>query len=60
MAAHQPETLNYVFKLGRRKLHIEVPHLGPEETRTAKPIDNTNVTQMLCAPGPTKTSTLDF
>lgn len=30
-----PETVNYVFKLKRRKLHIEIPHLGPTETRSS-------------------------
>jgi len=29
-----PETLNLVYKLKRRKLQIEIPHLGPQETRT--------------------------
>jgi elongator complex protein 4 len=33
--APMPETLNYVYKLKRRKLQIEIPHLGPQESRTS-------------------------
>lgn len=36
LVSFNPETLNYVFKMGRRKLHIEILHLGPEESRTTK------------------------
>jgi len=63
LVTHMPETLNYIFKLGRRKLHIEIPHLGPEESRTAKPIEvnsSPSITSSLCAPSPNKPSSLDF
>jgi hypothetical protein len=35
-----PETLNLVYKLKRRKLQIEIPHLGPQETRTGATTEN--------------------
>ncbi len=36
IVSFNPETLNYVFKVGRRKFHIEILHLGPEESRSTK------------------------
>ena len=70
-----PETLNYVYKLKRRKLQIEIPHLGPQETRggnnpassssnsrkEAKSNRNTTASVMglLCQPGKSS-NVLDF
>jgi hypothetical protein len=33
MLSHTPETNSFVFKLKRRKLHIDILRLGPEESR---------------------------
>ena len=71
LVCHIPETYNYVFRLGRRKLHIEIPHLGPETTREPKkkkgdnkPASKStsgNVSRLLCIPGPpSKVNPLDF
>ncbi len=66
LVTHLPETLNYIFKLGRRKLHIEIPHLGPAESRTTKEKSSADgnsktVSELLCAPGaPDKPSKIDF
>jgi len=64
LVSHLPETLNYIFKLGRRKLHIEIPHLGPAETRSTKDksADGTpkTISDLLCAPGTDKSSKIDF
>ena len=76
MVAHVPETYNFVFRQGRRKLHIEIPHLGPETTRDPKKKDKLeankdatkskktptgSVSSLLCMPNlPSKTSVLDF
>jgi hypothetical protein len=63
LVCHLPETLKYVFRQGRRKLHLEIPHLGPEESRTSSKPEapkKTNVPSLLCAPGPVSKSALDF
>jgi hypothetical protein len=62
LVTFQPDTLNFVFKQRRRKLHIEMLHLGPAETRSTKEKSGSaqTVKELLCAPGPTKTSKLDF
>ena len=55
---HLPETNKYVFQLGRRKFHLEIPHLGPEESRSStKPQES----PLACMPGPAiNKSALDF
>ncbi len=59
LVAPHPESLKYIFRLGRRKLHLDIPHLGPEESRTA---DTKSVTSavLTCAPGPPRSSTTDW
>jgi len=48
MISHTPETLKYIFRVGRRKLHLEIPHMGPEESRTP----SSDSSSLLCVPGP--------
>jgi hypothetical protein len=56
----QPETKNFVFSLGRRKLHIEILHLGPEgDSKSNTSNTPSSVSQLLCAPKP-GSSVLDF
>lgn len=59
-----PETVNYIFRLNRRKLHLEIPHMGPAETRTtadkAAKEHAHSVKELMCQPGPKQTSSIDF
>eukprot|EP01116_Phalansterium_solitarium_P017743 TRINITY_DN4450_c0_g2_i1.p1 TRINITY_DN4450_c0_g2~~TRINITY_DN4450_c0_g2_i1.p1 ORF type:complete len:420 (-),score=163.82 TRINITY_DN4450_c0_g2_i1:188-1447(-) len=64
----RPPTLNFVFKLKRRKLHIEIPHLGPADIASSSTVPSNEVSVsnkqqqgsgLLCvAPG--RTNQLDF
>jgi hypothetical protein len=58
LVPHIPETNKYVFQLGRRKFHLEIPHMGPEESRTtSKPHEGA----LACMPGPPgNKNNLDF
>lgn len=63
---YAPDTLNYTFKMKRRKMYIEIMHLPPEESREAdrkdrpkfkqNPLSEENVS---CSSGLQK-SDLDF
>jgi hypothetical protein len=63
LVCHQPETMKYVFRQGRRKLHLEIPHMGPEESRTGNSAAeaSSKSSSLLCQPGPpSKKNPLDF
>jgi len=54
LVSHLPETLSYVYKMSRRKFHIEILHLGPEESRSHSKSTVSKVKQsmpsLLCSP----------